>query len=348
MKVGLLDGPGHLVLADRPRPAAGTGELLVDLAACGVCGTDLEKLRGNYRASSPLGHEPVGRVAATGSDVTSVRVGDRVFVHHHIPCRRCDVCRRGDFTFCAEYSKSNLDPGGFAESFRVSADHVHQGAALKLDASVSWLTGTLLEPAGCALTALKRVGFRAGDSVFLVGLGPVGLLYARLARTLGARWVGGAELSARRRKAALDGGADVAVDPRNEGGARTAVDEATSGGGVDLAIVATGAPVAVSLAAGLVRRGGTLNLFGLPEAGSRLGIDLQQLYLQGLRVIPTYATTEADIAEVHALLVARRLSLEGLVTHHLPLDDLAAAFRIAGEPETALKVAVTGPAFSTA
>lgn len=348
MKVGLLDGPGHLALVDRPRPVAGPGELLVDLAACGVCGTDLEKLRGNYRAASPLGHEPVGRVTAMGPGVTNVRVGDRVFVHHHVPCLHCDVCRRGDFTFCAEYSKSNLDPGGFAETFRVSAEHVQRGAALRLDPSVDWLTGTLLEPAGCALTALKRVGFRAGDSVFIVGLGPVGLLYARLARALGARWIGGAELSDRRRKAAVDGGADVAVDPRVECAARTAVDQATSGGGVDLAVVATGAPAAVSLAASLVRRGGSLNLFGLPEAGSRLGIDLQELYLRGVRVIPTYATTEPDIAEVHALLVARRLSLQGLVTHHLPLDDLAAAFRVAAEPENALKVAVTGPAFSTA
>ena len=348
MKVGLLDGPGHLALVDRARPETGPGELLVDLAACGVCGTDLEKLRGTYRASSPLGHEPVGRVAVTGPGVNGVRVGDRVFVHHHIPCLRCDVCRRGDFTFCAEYSKSNLDPGGFAETFRVSADHVREGAALKLDPAVDWLTGTLLEPAGCALTALKRVGFCAGDSVFIVGLGPVGLLYARLARALGARWVGGAELSARRRTAAVDGGADVAVDPRNEPAARTAVDQATDGGGVDLAVVATGAPVAVSLAAGLVRRGGTLHLFGLPEAGSRLGTDLQELYLRGLRVVPTYATTELDIAEVHAMLVARRLSLEGLVTHHLPLDELAEAFRIAAEPETAVKVAVTGPAFPAA
>ncbi|HEV2231300.1 MAG TPA: alcohol dehydrogenase catalytic domain-containing protein, partial [Thermoplasmata archaeon] len=331
---------------DRPRPVAGPGEVLVDLAACGVCGTDLEKLRGNYRASSPLGHEPVGRVAVIGPDVTTLDVGDRVFVHHHIPCLTCDVCRRGDVTFCAEYSKSNLDPGGFAETFRVSADHVRRGAALKLDPSVRWLTGTLLEPAGCALTALKRVGFHPGDSVFIVGLGPVGLLYARLARALGARWVGGAELSADRRLAAVAGGADVAVDPRDEGAARTAVDQATGGGGVDLAVVATGAPVAVSLATGLARRGGTLNLFGLPEAGSRLGIELQELYLRGLRVIPTYATTEPDIAEVHAMLVARRLSVEGLVTHHFALEDLTAAFRVAAEPQTALKVAVTGPAFS--
>jgi len=346
MKVGLLSPPGEVRVADRPMPVPGVGEVVVRMAACGVCGTDLEKVRGNYQTAGRIGHEPVGVVDAVGDGVGALTVGDRVFVHHHVPCQHCDVCQRGDFTFCPEYAASNIDPGGFSEYFRVPAENVRQGAALRLGPMVSWEEGTLLEPAGCALTALRRVGFHAGDSVFIVGLGPVGLLYLRLAHALGAGWVGGAEPSALRRAAAERGGGVTTVDARDPKAVLDAVHRATGGRGVDLAVVATGWPAAVTLTAQLPRRGGTLNLFGLPESGSRLDVDLQQLYLRGLRVVPTYATTERDIADVHALVTAGRLRLKDLVSHQFPLDQIGPAFAQAGRPEEALKVVVTGPAFA--
>lgn len=344
MKVGVL-GPGRVELVDRPVPVAGAGELVVELAACGVCGTDLEKLRGNYRTAGILGHEAVGTVVERGAGVDGHATGSRVFVHHHVPCYRCATCRRGQYTFCPEYGRSNLDPGGFAERFRVSAEHVRKSAVLELAPQVSWEEGALLEPAACALTALRAVGLPTGASVFIAGLGPVGLLYARIARALGAGWIGGTELSPLRRAAAERGAIDAVVDPRAPEEVRRAVHAGTGGAGVDLAVVATSAPAALELASELPRRGGTLNLFGLPEAGSRLPTDLQRLYLSGVRVVPTYATTEADLADLHALVAAGRLALRDLVTHRIALAEIAAAFEAARRPEEALKVVVTGPAF---
>ncbi|HEV2317594.1 MAG TPA: alcohol dehydrogenase catalytic domain-containing protein [Thermoplasmata archaeon] len=345
MKVAVLDS-GRIVLRDGPPPEPVPGSVVVALAACGVCGTDVEKLRGNYRTAGILGHEAVGSVVAVGDGVDGRAVGDRVFVHHHVPCYTCTVCRRGDLTLCPDYSKTNLDPGGFAERFRASPEHVSKGAVLGLAPNVSWEVGALLEPAACALTAIRLLGGCAGRSVFLVGLGPVGLLYARVARALGANWVGGAELSEKRRTAAERGGIDTALDPSAPEEVHRAVRANTGGVGVDLAVVATGSPKALDLAAELPRRGGTLNLFGLPDVGSHLGLDLQRLYLQGYRVVPTYATTERDLAELHALVAGGRLSLDGLVSHRLPLTETAEAFRLAGAPHEALKVVVTGPAFS--
>jgi L-iditol 2-dehydrogenase len=344
MNVGRLV-EGAVVVREEPAPAPGPGEVAVRLAACGVCGTDLEKLRGNYKTAGKIGHEPVGVVDAVGPGVGGVRVGERVFVHHHVPCGDCAVCRRGDLTFCARYSATNIEPGGFADRFLVPAENVRRGAILPLDPSVDWDAGTLLEPAGCALTALRRVGFQRGDSVFVVGLGPVGILYGLVARALGASWVGGAEIAATRRAAAVAAGFSAAVDPRDPHAVDPALASAGLTDGVDLAVAATGAPPALALAARIARRGGTLNVFGLPEAGRPLDVDLQQLYLRGIRVIPTYATTERDIADVHRLLVERRLSFAGLVTHRVPLAQLPEAFRLAGQPEAAVKVAVTGTAY---
>ncbi len=345
MNVGVLGRDGAVALEERPEPRAGPGEVTVRLAACGICGTDLEKLRGNYRSAGILGHEPVGVIAAVGEGVRDLAVGDRVFVHHHVPCLACDVCRRGDLTFCATYSATNLDPGGFADVFRASADHVAKGAVLRLDPAVDWGTGTLLEPAGCALTALRRVGLPERATVLVLGLGPVGLLYARLARALGAAWVGGSEISELRRRAAGRDGEIATVDPREPGAVHRLVQEATGGRGVDLAVAASGHPSVVRTAWEEVRRGGTVNLFGLPEPGSRLDADLQQLYLRGVRVVPSYATTEAEIREVHDLVVAGRLRVGDVVSDRRPLAEIAEAFRLAAQPDRALKVVVTGPAF---
>ena len=345
MKFGRLEPPGRVALAETPAPEVRVGELVVEMAACGICGTDLEKVKGGYTATATLGHEPVGRVSSVGSGVTGVAVGDRVFVHHHVPCRRCAICARGDLTFCPEYQKTNLDPGGFAERFRVSAHHVRSGAVLPLADAVSWEEGAMLEPAGCVVTALRRVGFVPGGSVFVYGLGPVGLLYARLAKTMGAAWVGGAEIASLRRTAAQRGGIDVAVDPTVSGSVEEAVRDATEGRGVDLAVVATGARSAVTGSLGIARRGGTVNLFGLPAAGSQLETDLQQFYLRGLRLIPSYATGEEEIGEVHRLIVARRLHVQDLVSDRYPLERIEAAFDRARSPDTTLKVVVTGPAY---
>jgi len=344
MRFGRLAGPGSLVVEERPEPSPGDGEVTVHLAACGVCGTDLEKLRGNYRTAGVIGHEPVGRLARLGAGVEGLAVGDRVFVHHHVPCYACEVCARGDYTFCPTYSKTNIDPGGFAETFRVPRENVERRAVLKLDPKVDWDSGALLEPAGCALTALRRVGLPERASVLILGLGPVGLLYARLVRALGASWVGGTEIAPLRRTAAERGGIDVTLDPREPEAVRRAVERATGGRGVDLAVVATGHPSVARTATEMVRRGGTVNLFGLPESGSRLDADLQELYLRGVRIVPTYATTEPEIAEVQRLIVEGRLHLADLVTHRIPLARIDEAFRLAGRPDEAVKVTVTGPA----
>ncbi|MCI4351441.1 MAG: alcohol dehydrogenase catalytic domain-containing protein [Thermoplasmata archaeon] len=346
MKVGRLAGPGRLVVEESAAPRAGPGEIVVTLAACGVCGTDLEKLRGRYRTAGRIGHEPVGRIEQVGDGVAQLTVGERVFVHHHVPCYACEVCARGDTTFCAEYARTNIDPGGFAESFRVPRENVERGAVLALDPSIDWDRGALFEPAGCAVTALRRVGFTPGNRLFVTGLGPVGVLYARVARALGASWVGGAEISPARRERAARHGFDLVVDPADADQALRAVGTSTGGKLADVGVAATGAPAAIGLAYRATRRGGTLNLFGLPEPTSRLDIDLQEMYLSGVRVVPTYATTEADVATVQRLALAGTLDLSDIVTHRRPVAELGEAFDLARDAETSLKVLVTGPAYA--
>ncbi len=314
---------------------------MVDLRACGVCGTDLEKVRGNYSATGRIGHEPAGIVREVGEGATGLSVGDRVFVHHHVSCGTCPVCAAGTPTFCPQYQSTNIDPGGFAESFRVPATNVRAGAVLPLPPHVSDIEATFIEPLGCCLEGLWSTPFRAGQKVVLLGLGPIGLLYLRLLKALGVGWVAAGDLSPYRRETAQRSGADLAFDPREAGSLGPALERATGGLGADLVVVATGAPRAIAQGTGFSRRGGTVNLFGLPEKGSRLDYDLQQLYLRGIRIVPTYATTERGTREALKLISMGRVRVADLATHQFPLAQAADAFAQATRTEEAIKVVVT-------
>jgi L-iditol 2-dehydrogenase len=343
MKAALL-GPGRVELRDLPEPSAARHEIVVRMRACGICATDLEKVRGHYSATGKIGHEPVGVVHRVGEGVPSLREGMRVFVHHHVPCYGCEVCRIGAYTYCPQYQRTNIDPGGFSEFFLVPHENVSRGAVVSLPEHLADAEATLIEPLACCVEALRATPFAPGQSALVVGLGPVGLLYARLLRASGASRVYGADLSPFRREAGLRSGVDVVYDPRrpaetmeSEGGL-----DASGSFEVDLAVVATGSPTAVTEGYRHLRRGATLNLFGLPARGSRLEIDLQELYLRGIRVLPTYATTERGTGEALALLSSGRVRGRDLITHQFPLTEVTEAFDQASRTEDTLKVVVTG------
>jgi L-iditol 2-dehydrogenase len=336
--------PRGVEVQEVPDPRAGPGEVVVALRACGVCGTDLEKVRGNYAATGRIGHEPSGVVAETGKGVEDLEAGTRVFVHHHVACGRCAVCAAGTPTFCPQYQSTNIDPGGFAEKFRVPKENVTAGAILQLPDHVSDIDATFVEPLGCCLEGVWSTPFREGQKVVVLGLGPIGLLYLRLFKALGADWVAGGDLSPYRRAAAERSGADLVFDPREEGMLAPALAKATNGMGADLVAVATGAPRAIAQAVGLARRGGTVNIFGLPEKGSRLDYDLQQLYLRGIRLVPTYATTERGTGEALKLIAHGAVKVRDLATHTFPLSEARRAFEQATRTEEAIKVVITsGP-----
>ena len=348
MKAGVL-ASGKVHLEEMAVPRAGPGEIVVAMRASGICGTDLEKARGNYRATGRIGHEPTGIVAEVGSGVNGISPGMRVFVHHHVPCYACPVCHSGMYTFCPSYQATNIDPGGFAEFFRVPEPNVRRGAVLPLPDSLSDEEGTFIEPLGCCLEALWATPFQPGMRALVIGLGPIGLLYLRLLRASGASGLAASDLSPARRKAALASGADVVFDPR-EVPSRASPQGGTSSQeslvDFDLVVVATGAPRAIADGIQRCRRGGTVNLFGLPERGSRLETDMQELYLRGVRLIPTYATTEKGTSRALELLASRRVVVRDLITHRFPLDQLPEAFATAARTEEAIKVVVTAGAGS--
>ncbi len=312
---------------------------MVEMRACGLCGTDIEKIKGEYTASAPtLGHEAVGVVSAVGADVSSVRAGDRVFPHHHVACGECYYCRRGDQAMCSDYRKSNLDPGGFSEFFRVPRWNVERGGVLRLPADMGFELGALIEPVACCIRAIDRCAVRKGDSVLVAGAGPVGVSHMILLNKLGAD-VMVSDVAGARLEFVDSLGLGVSLDAK----APTYVEDVrdrTGARGVDVGIVASGSPKAVVQTLKAIRKGGKLCLFGIPVKGSTLDYDLSDIYNSDISILPSYGATEAETPRAIQALMDSERSFSRMITHRFRLDEFAEAVKVA-TGGSSMKVLVT-------
>lgn len=269
-------------------------------------------------------------MAKLGSGVKGLKVGDRVFAHHHAPCHKCELCARWEFTLCAEFPKHNIRPGGFAEYFAVPCWNVVRGAVLKLPSKMSFEEASFIEPLGCCIRGLERVGTRGAKSAAIYGAGPVGLIHLLLLKSFGYRKLVVSDLSSYRLDFAKRLGATAVYDPR-EVGARERAFEAFGTGGPELAVVATGSPAAFNTALQDVTTGGRVLLFGAPPRGAKVELDLVQCFLKGVSVVSSYSTSEVETSKALRMLADRKISLSRLVTHTFSLDEAPKAFQVAQE-----------------
>ena len=293
-------------------PSVGEREVLVKTIACGICSGDV--LPWYIRRKAPLifGHEPVGVVARVGAQVRDVRVGDRVFAHHHAPCFRCRFCRRGHYSQCATWRRSQIVPGGLAEYFLVPEENLAD--LLKLPDQLAWEDGVLIEPTACVVKSLRRAAVRAGEAVAVIGLGIMGLLHLLLARAWGAHpLIGGDRLDARCRAAAqLD---DVrALNPERED-VPERVRELTEGYGADVVIVGPGSREALELGIACAGPGARVILFTPLPPGEPFTIEPYHLYMNEISLIPSYSCGPLDTRE------ALRWIERGVIrARHLPIQ----------------------------
>ncbi|MBS7655867.1 alcohol dehydrogenase catalytic domain-containing protein [Candidatus Bathyarchaeota archaeon] len=309
------------------------------MKVCGICGTDIEKIKGESATPLKLGHEAAGVIADVGEKVTEFKVGDRVFIHHHVPCYTCYYCRRGDYTMCDEFPKSNLDPCGMAEYFRVPETNIEKNAVLKLPSEVGFDEAALIEPIACCIRGLNKVKFNVGDDVLIVGAGPIGLIMISLLKMLGAGSIIVSEIAQFRLSTAKKLGADLALNPIKENLEET-VHKVTDGRGVDLAVVAVGSVKAVSQALDALRKGGQLLLFGSPPTGSMLVYDANKIFLKELKIIPSYSTTEIETNIVLKLLKLKKIDALKMISHRFKLEEAEKALKLAAESDKTLKVLI--------
>ncbi len=338
-KVARLYAWGDVRVEEAPMPEPGDGEIVVQIEACGLCGSDALTWYVEKKAPVVLGHEPAGVVKAVGNGVTNVRVGERVFVHHHAPCMNCPHCKRGLWSSCELWRQNALDPGGFATFALVRAQTVERDT-LPLPREMSFETATFIEPLACCIRAVKRHGnVQPGDTVFVVGLGAMGLLMIQLARVYGATTIVGSDFMGERRERALLYGAQYAFDPRHEDQVAE-WRELAQHRGADVVIVCPGDARAVQSGMNAAAPGARVVCFTPLPPSDPMGIDLSALYFKEISLHQSYSCGPDETREALELLSTRQVEVTSLITHRVGLQGVAAALERARGKGEGLKTVV--------
>jgi L-iditol 2-dehydrogenase len=321
MKAILGRATGGFELTEVAVPVIGPGEVLLEMRACGLCGTDLAKLANPEHATGlRLGHELAGVVREVGAGPRRFGPGDRILVAHHVPCGTCWACRHGHESMCPQFKATNIDPGGFAELIRVPAIHLER-VAFALPATMSFEVASFTEPLACAVRALHRSQVQPGDRLAVVGGGGMGLLIAQALAARGAQPlvldIAEARLDLARRL-----GLSRLVNPVREDVGR-AVAAWTDGVGLDGVILTVLTQLTLDQARSLLRPGGGINVFAGPSNGARLSLDFDELYHRELALFSTYSSTPVALTEAFELLTSGRVVVESLISHRLPLAAFA-------------------------
>jgi 2-desacetyl-2-hydroxyethyl bacteriochlorophyllide A dehydrogenase len=318
MRAAVFEGEGRLTLQERPIPAPGPDDVLVQVAACGICGTDRHIMHGEFATAPPviIGHEYAGTVAAVGAGVRDVRVGDQVAIDPNIVCGQCRPCQRGQVHMCRHLTALGVNrDGGFAEYALAPRRQCYV-----LAPHMPLLEWAMTEPLACCIHGIDLACIRAGDRVAVIGGGAIGQIMAQLARLSGAGLVAVSDTVRERREMALRLGADAVVDP-------TSVEPVAPGemldGGADVIIEAVGSRATNRQAIAWAAPGGTVLWFGVTPPGHTVEVEPnlifeKELRIQGARINP-FTHSRAV-----ALLASGRIQVEPLITQQIGLEALPA------------------------
>ena len=337
MRVGMYYNNRDVRVEEMPVPKIGAGEILVKVMASGICGSDVLEWYRVKKAPRVLGHEIAGEIVEVGKDVNRYKKGDRVFVSHHIPCNTCHYCLKGYHTACETLHTTNFDPGGFSEYIRVPELNVDRGVFV-LPEEVSYEEGTFVEPLGCVLRSQRVAQFKPGDSVLILGAGISGLLHLVTARALGAGRLMATDINPYRLKAAKDMGADVVWHANEDIPAH--VRQHNDNRPVDLAIVCTGALAAFEQALKSVDRGGTVLCFATTEPGVDIPVPMNEFWRNEIKLMPSYGNSPYDAMVAIDLIRSKRIPLQQMITHRLPMDQIGRGFQLVAEAGESIKVII--------
>src|SRR5579863_6844028 len=346
MRAGVYRGKGIVRVEEVPVPEVGDGEVLIKVAACGVCGTDIKKIFYGYvEPPQILGHELAGTVVAIGRGVTKWKLGDRVMSFHHIPCGNCFFCERRMFSQCKLYKSTGLtagftpNGGGFGEYVK-AMPWVAERGVVALPDDVSFEEATFIEPINTIVKAVQKARVAAGETVLILGCGPIGLQLLMVSKVEGARLYTSDPIPQRRRKS-LTLGALESFDPTS-GKLVEEVRARTDGRGADAVLVAVAHPSVVTDALATARPGGRVLLFAANDPVTKIEFPAAAVGIDEKEILGSYSAA-VDIQEsAAALVLGKKLPVMDIVTHRFPLSRIQEGLELAAHPtEESLKILIT-------
>ena len=320
MKAVIYYNNSDVRLEERPVPEIGPGEVLVNMEACGLCGSELTEYYMVPRAPLVMGHEPTGVVAKIGKGVTKFKEGDRVYVHHHVGCMSCHQCQRGNFTLCENYTKSRLYPGAMCEYFRVPEENAKFDTLILPD-NVSFEVGTLIEPIGCTLRGVKITPIRHGDTVIVIGMGFIGRCYLELLRHSPAGKIIVLDLNEWRLEQGLKHGATHTINPSKVNLIQK-IKEINDGRLADAVFVAVPNIKVWDQGLALCEKGATIH-FGTPlDPEIQWSINPNKIWFSEIKMNFTYSTTHIETQAVLDIIASGRFDAESLISHRFGMDQV--------------------------
>lgn len=342
MKVAVVKSNSNIEIKNIENQSVGPGDILVKMRACGICGSDVEKVFGKYgQPSMRLGHEPAGTIIEVGSEISNFSVGDRVFTHHHVACYLddCHECNHGNETMCKKYYESNLEPCGLADEYMVPEWNVKHGGVLKIPDSMSFEDAAMIEPLACCIRAWNKFTHKNNDSIAVLGIGPTGIMHALLAKIYGFEKIFCLDFNEFRLDFAKKFEA-IAINSGNTN-ALEQIKSETANQGVDVVIVATSSLNALKDAVTFVRKGGTIVMFGVPSKGAIIDLDMSEIYSKGITIVNSYAASDFDTKEALEKISNKQINVSQLITHKYNLQECQEAFVHAKSGDNAMKIIIS-------
>jgi L-iditol 2-dehydrogenase len=336
MRAAVYRGVNDVRVETVPVPKIGPGELLVRVHTCGICGTDLKKIAsGSHFAPRIFGHETSGIVAGVGEGVGEFEPGDRVVMFHHIPCGECYYCRHKTFAQCETYKKvgctAGFEPsgGGFAEYVRVM-DWIVSHGTIHIPDGVSFEQACFVEPVNTCMKGIGTLQLVRGESVLVIGQGPIGIILSTLAKRAGATVVT-SDLYPERLTISRSFGLENVIDASRADTVKT-VREQTDGRGADAAIVAVGGNGLIRTAMDAVRPGGRVLLFAQTVRGEAT-IDPAAICVDEKTLLGSYSASVELQKDSVRFVMSREMDLERLISHRFSLSNSVEALKLAARPQ---------------
>jgi L-iditol 2-dehydrogenase len=335
MEVAMYYNNNDVRIEEMPIPLIGDNEILVKVKASGICGSDVMEWYRIKKAPRILGHEITGDIVEIGKNVKKYRIGDRVFVSHHVPCNTCRFCLNNQHTLCHTLHSTNFYPGGFAEYLRVPEINVDRGVFV-LPKEMSYDEGVFIEPLACVVRGLKTAEMKPGQIVLVLGSGISGLLQIKLTKAWKAGKILATDVEEYRLKAAKKFGADAVIHAKDD--VPEQVKKHNDGKLADLVILCTGVPSAVKQALKSVDSGGTILFFAPIEPGLEIPFPLFDLWNKQIKMVSTYAGSPEDINSAIDLIKSKKVNVVDMISHKLPLSDATKGFLLVAKAQESMKV----------
>jgi L-iditol 2-dehydrogenase len=318
-----------------PTPAITEEEVLLKVMASGICGSDVIEWYRVPKAPRVLGHEATGVIDKVGAKVKKFKVGDRVFVSHHVPCFDCRYCKRGSHTACHTLHTTNYYPGGFSQYVKVPKINVQYGI-YKLPDDMTFEEGTFIEPLACVARGQRLSGLKKDDTLLIIGSGISGILHAQLAKYKGVKKIIVADINPYRVELAKKFGATDGIDAKANMPQK--IKEINDGHLADQVVVCTGAVPAAMAAMDCVENGGKILFFAVPDPTVKLPVPINAFWRNEITMQTSYGAAPNDLEDAIKILSTKKLNVTDMITHTLPIREAQEGFRLMAEAGQSLKV----------